>query len=197
MTVVKNKFETFRDWITSQGQSDLWISDEVVTEVIRHNPKGRFKDYLKALKALSEGYEVVEPVCGLPPEPTVTQPNASDDSLGENTMINKNEIQQVNVSAQCDSPEELKLGEILCDIEKAVGGEKELDRMLNAFEAQTALQAMISKGNRLDRSAALVVSKSTNWASRNPKTAVAVGVATVAAAGVGVYHLAKIAKAYI
>lgn len=182
MTVFKNKLETFRDWLTSQGQIDLWPSDETVIEVINKNPKGKFKDYLRTLKKIGDSYEKVPEanvVCDLPPE---TEPTATG-NLGENAMNNENATQQV--------------GEIVSDIENAVGGEKEFNRMLDAIEAQTALQAMITNGNRVDKSAALVVSKSTNWASRHPKTAVAVGVATVAAAGVGVYHLAKIAKTYI
>lgn len=185
MAAFKSKLETFRDWMISQGESDLWISDEVVTEVIQHDPKGKFKDYLRALKKIVDSYDKlteVNVVCDLTaeetPEPTVSN------SLGENTMNKENATQQ-------------DLGEILHDMEGVVGGEKELKRMLGAFEEQATLQAMITHGNMVDKSAALVISKSTSWASRNPKTATAVGVATVVAAGVGVYHLAKIAKTYI
>lgn len=77
--------------------------------------------------------------------------------------------------------------------------DKDLEKIQKNLEIQTLL-LVTNVGNntsRVNKIATGVVVEVNGWAAKNPKTAVAVGAATVAAAGYGLYQMAKLAKKYI
>ena len=174
-----NKLEAFRDWILTSGNQKLWSSDEEVIDIIKSNPRGKFKEYLKAMQQNVNAVQTPET------DPIQTECEAN--------MFDKNSAKE---NAEVISIRE-KMAKSESTISEAIGDEKHVLRIGRAMSAQLEIQAKIIAGNRADKIAASVINRSTTWANENPKTALAVGTVTVVAAGVGVYHLAKMAKQYI
>lgn len=168
----KTKFEEFRMWVINQGEYDCWTCDADVLAIIEANPQGKFKAYLHELKSImiinteAMTMETVKEV-------------ESKETVEVDAVLNPQGLEQEITAAGLDG---------------AFQNDVHSKRIGKTIIAQLHLQSQIVNGNAVNRYAASVVCSSTNWASNNPKTAVAVGVTTLAIAGVGLYHLGKIAK---
>lgn len=188
MTAIKNKFETFRDWMITQDHYDLWSSDEVVQDIVDNNPRGKFKEYLKELKTLSQSPLVKETEYTAPVNKEINEPQ--EEVKMTNESVQQNELHVL-------SPEDKEMAEMAEKIDLIAADKAAAGRLERSMKSAMGLQIAMNSEKKIDKSAALAVSKAVNWASDNPKTAIVVGGATVVAAGVGIYHLAKMAKQYI
>lgn len=170
------KFEAFREWMVSQGHGELWVSDDLVAELMERNPNAKFKFHLAELQQIQSQNQQQEEV----------QVNIEKRLSPEDIQKLKESETSLNAAIPFDEKDFIAMGFM-----DAVSDPKHVKRIGKTIEAQAKLQSNIIKGNRINRHAAEVVNSTGNWAANNPKTAVAIGTVTVVAAGYGIYTLAQ------